>query len=125
MVRDSSDRPSPPAVEQCGRCGALVAPSSRFCPVCGAPTRSACPNCGTSIVPDAPWCPTCGHRLDRAGSPNARQAGPASRSGRGRGIWILVGAVLSFAVVVGAAAWLYLSAPERQQEKPIATLTGS
>jgi photosystem II stability/assembly factor-like uncharacterized protein len=45
--------------------------------------------------------------------------------GRGRGIWILVGAVLSFAVVVGAAAWLYLSAPERQQEKPVATLAGS
>jgi len=54
----------------CAKCGATMAPGTKFCPECGekieesAPAApQACPKCGTICAPDVKFCPECGEKL--------------------------------------------------------------
>ena len=50
----------------CGKCGAELKESARFCKSCGKPVaaQKLCPSCGHKNDPDAKFCDHCGKPLE-------------------------------------------------------------
>ena len=64
--------PTPTVAAQCGSCGQVIVPGTKFCPNCGtAPTptqssaaaRSVCPSCGAENPGTAKFCKECGRSV--------------------------------------------------------------
>ena len=54
----------------CTKCGAMVPPGAKFCPVCGAKQEAAvCSKCGAALPPGAKFCPSCGQPLGEQACP--------------------------------------------------------
>lgn len=49
----------------CGKCGAQVKPTAKFCPECGETLSKRCPKCNTEIKSNAKFCPECGEPLGK------------------------------------------------------------
>lgn len=59
-------QPAPSAPTQgvpCPKCGATVAPGSRFCNTCGAPLTTRCSKCQAEVAPGSRFCSSCGAPL--------------------------------------------------------------
>ena len=89
-MADSPVHPSPRSAARCARCHALLAPTDRFCAVCGSTRRLASPD-----------------------------------TGRGRGVRLVVASAAVLLAVFAVVAWIYFSAPERQQVQAMARVTAS
>ena len=110
------------SAELCVQCGATVDLTDQFCPSCGAPRLVQCPACGAFARRGTQRCPECGGPLPRGRSVLGTTA--ATTTGRrGRGLRLLIGSAVSLLIVFAAVAWVYFSAPERRQARPISQLS--
>ena len=100
----------------CSRCGQVLRPGARFCPICGqaVPSGPVCPGCQSAVRPGARFCARCGRPV----------ATPSPLSGRRP---LLIGvAILVVVLVVFSVALLYDSGTVQVEEatpNAAATLT--
>lgn len=109
------------SAELCVQCGAPVDLTDQFCPSCGASRVVQCPACGAFAPRGTRRCPDCSGPLPHGRSVLGTSASsPTGR--RGRGLRLLIGSAVSLLIVFVAVAWVYFSAPERRQARPISQL---
>ncbi len=60
-AQSATQQPAQPAKVACVRCGAAIAPQTKFCPECGASQAiPKCTGCGAILPPGTKFCPECG-----------------------------------------------------------------
>lgn len=126
MTSTMDDPVLPSSSERCARCGETVGRFDRFCPGCGASRGVICPSCGLPTTSPARYCPECGGPLPVPPPVLPSTVQPErGRTGRaaGRGRRLLAGATVCLLLIFSAVAWIYFTAPERQQERPIAEVS--
>ncbi len=72
-AKPTAPAPAQPAAAdgkvKCGKCGTLVAATTKFCPECGnpmvpeKPKQKKCLRCGKEVEPGTKFCPECGYEI--------------------------------------------------------------